>query len=178
MIIVRQRIFSKKEDTDEERDILMLPYKEDRKAVKKYRKNIEAARNKKGALEGDEESTKKHVKRAYRRGISKGAILGTALGALEGAGIGNSIAASEGKNPGRGGIIGGITGAAIGNLAGAGIGASVGKKTHKAYKNLKDKEEKDPRYKEKNERERDLIAVASGEMKKRDFAKKWDKLPG
>lgn len=169
MIILRQQIFSKKED--DERDILMLPYKEDRKAVKKYRKNIEAYRNKKGALEGDEESIKKHVKRAYRRGISRGAILGTILGAGTGAAIGHNIDSMKGR------AIGGFAGAALGNLTGAGIGASVGKKTHKAYKNLKDREEKDARYKEKNERERDRIAVASGEMKKRDFAKKWSKFP-
>ncbi len=172
MIILRQQIFSKKED--DERDILMLPYKEDRKTVKKYRKNIEAYRNKKGALEGDEESTKKHVKRAYRRGISKGAILGTILGAGTGLFVGGGVV---GKEEDRNRATGMLAGAALGNLAGAGIGASIGKKTHEAYKNLKAKEEKNPRFKEKNEREHDLIAVASGEMKKRDFAKKWNKLP-
>lgn len=151
---LEQREFSKKDDDDDEDEELL---REDKKQIKRYKRRPEKSQLLEDAYRGDPEAKKKLGKEASRKAMAALGVMGAAEGAL----LGMS-----------GGGKGALKGAAIGAAAGTGLGALAGKEIKRGWKNA-DKKSRNAQFALNKELELDRLAVANGNMTKKEFIKKW-----
>jgi hypothetical protein len=150
-----QREFSKKDDDDDDEGEYL---REDKKAIKYYKKHPKISKLKEQALKGDPEAKEKLGKRGARAITAIEGGLGAASGAMLGAEMGG------GK--------GALKGAAIGGALGAGAGALTGREIKRNWKNV-DKKSRNAQAEIDRELEKDRRAVANGNMTKKEFINKW-----
>lgn len=154
-----QREFAEKEDKDKDEDEEDEGkyLREDKRAIKRYKRRPELSKLKEDAYNGDPEAKKKMGKKASRKAMLATTALGAGYGALAGSGDG---------------VKGALKGAAIGTAGGALAGAVAGKYIKRSWKNA-DKKSRQAQFEVDRELEKDRLSVANGNMTKKEFINKW-----